>query len=77
VLAFEFSIHINDSFSWEEVLMRGYQLLQELAKARSGPAKVSHVLFLSLSFILTRVDAYYRIIAVQYSAYAIASVVLF
>ncbi|KAH7323575.1 tetratricopeptide repeat domain-containing protein [Rhexocercosporidium sp. MPI-PUGE-AT-0058] len=37
VLAFEFSTSLDDKFSWEEVLIGGYQLLQELAKARSSP----------------------------------------
>lgn len=35
VLAFEYSSLLDDSFSWEELLMQGYQLLQELANARS------------------------------------------
>lgn len=35
VLAFEYSCPVDENFSWEELLMQGYQLLQELANARS------------------------------------------
>jgi hypothetical protein len=35
VLAYDYSCSLDDSFSWEDLLMQGYQLLQEISDARS------------------------------------------
>ncbi|KAH3953529.1 hypothetical protein HBH53_029800 [Parastagonospora nodorum] len=49
VLAFEYSCPVDENFSWEDLLMQGYQLLQELANARStldsGEGLVRPILF--------------------------------